>query len=321
MTRDADAAFGAPCERAQPDAAGGYGRGDVLGGATESHSPTFDVAGAFAQASATTPASSSTPAPPVGPSTAVVATASIGPTTTTLPRAAPQRRPPASHSGGSTSRSSLRAPPAARTLEAAASPYVPVGPDLLSDAPRRSPLRARRARSDRGRRAPDRRVRRHDPALAAARRHPDDRGGPGAADRRPAPPRRPGRPRAARRSRSRASTASWHRAPSPTRSRASRRSSPPSSCWIRCRSRSASRGRSSASRRATARLLGLPRRRRVGAGRARRRHADAVPAARGHARRLGEQLRRPAGRKPLADRRGVRERREQLARARTACPA
>lgn len=128
-------------ERAQPDAAGGYGRGEVLGGTTESHSPTFDIAGAFAQASATTPASSSTPAPPVGPSTAVVATASIGPTTMTLPPARTTAETARVAFGWVDEQTVLLAPPAVRTLEAAASPYVPVGPELLSDPPRRSPWR------------------------------------------------------------------------------------------------------------------------------------------------------------------------------------
>ena len=83
---------------------------------------------------------------------------------------------------------------------------------------------------------------------------------------------------------------------------------------------SASRDQTSASPpRRQQRVLGLPSTRRVRPRRPGRRHAHRVPAARGHAHRLGEQLRRSPRGQPLADGRRLRERRERLAgRARRA---
>jgi len=129
-------------DRSQPDETQPYGVGDMLAGGSEAHSPTFDVAGAMAQVTASTPATSSTPAPHVGPSTAAVSIAPLRTTTTTtLPAASPAPAPGRVAFGWIDEAAIVVAAVAPGSLEIATAPYVPVGPELLSDPPRRSPVR------------------------------------------------------------------------------------------------------------------------------------------------------------------------------------
>jgi len=121
---------------------GSFGGGDVLGGASESQSRTFDVAGSLAQAGETVPPTSSTPVPPVSAATAAAPGASVGPASMTLPRELPAAATGHVAFGWVDEQVVASAPPATATLEAVASPYVPVGPDLLTERPRRSLLRA-----------------------------------------------------------------------------------------------------------------------------------------------------------------------------------
>jgi D-alanyl-D-alanine carboxypeptidase (penicillin-binding protein 5/6) len=115
----------------------------------QQNTDTFDVEGTMAQASAPGPSATATPALSVGTSTVVVmdavTRASDAEPTTTLPAAPP------SVSASPSRRIAIpwvdeeaiaHAAPATRDLGAAASPYVPVGPELLSSPPRRSPFRA-----------------------------------------------------------------------------------------------------------------------------------------------------------------------------------
>ncbi len=124
------------------------GRGTV--DSTPQQTATFDVEAALAQAAAAGPSETATPAPSVGASTAgvvgAVAPASSADSTTTLPSVASAPTAPSA-----TRRIAIawvdedavaHSAPATRTLDAAASPYVPVGPELLSNPPRRSPIRA-----------------------------------------------------------------------------------------------------------------------------------------------------------------------------------
>ncbi|MCR2763006.1 D-alanyl-D-alanine carboxypeptidase [Microbacterium sp. zg.B48] len=105
--------------------------------------PTVAVSGALAQVTAAGPPSSSTPAPAVGASTAVAAGSPIGPTTkAALRQTAPSRTARPTALEWVDERTLVLTPPAARTLEVPASPYVVVEPDLLADAPRRSLWRA-----------------------------------------------------------------------------------------------------------------------------------------------------------------------------------
>ena len=130
-------------------AADRFDRGDPLNSDPHPQTATFDAEGALAQASATGPSGSATPAPTVGASTVgvvdAVAQASSAAATTTLP-AAPTL--PMQPTAGRVAIAWVdedaitRARPAVRTLDGAGSPYVPVGADLLSSPPRRSPLRA-----------------------------------------------------------------------------------------------------------------------------------------------------------------------------------
>jgi len=125
---------------------GPFERGDVPASDTNAPTATFDVAGALAQASASGPTASRTPAPTAAASTAgvvgaVAPTPAVAPTTT-LPPAQPS--PPAVRIAMAwvDEDAIARTAPATRTLDGAASPYLPVGAELLSDPPRRSLLRA-----------------------------------------------------------------------------------------------------------------------------------------------------------------------------------
>ena len=197
-------------------------------------------------------------------------------------------------------------------------------PDLLGRRAAAIPVPRRRARADRrssrcssaptsprpccGRCTPS------PPTIAAS---------PGASPS-PAPRRRArlARERIGARSRSAASPVSSPPRPTPTRSRASRRSSRRSSCSTRLPLALGEQGPGLPLHRArtAARYWGYLVARRIRARRPGRRHADRVPDARGHAHRLGEQLRRPPRRQPLAD--GCRLRRAPPApgSTRTACP-
>lgn len=106
--------------------------------------PTATFEGALAQTPQTGPTASSTPAPTAAPSSAGVvgAVASAPPATTTLP---------ANRPGAPSGRIAIawvdedaiaHSAPAVRTLDGAASPYLPVGGELLADPPRRSLWRA-----------------------------------------------------------------------------------------------------------------------------------------------------------------------------------
>ena len=108
-------------------------------------SVTFDAGAAIVQASAPGAASTATPAPAVGASTAgvvgAVATGASVLPTTTLPRTRPSGSPRVAMAWVDEDRIAHTGP-AARNLDAAATPYLPVGPELLSNPPHRSPLRA-----------------------------------------------------------------------------------------------------------------------------------------------------------------------------------
>ena len=108
--------------------------------------PTATFDDALVQAGASGPIASRTPAPTAAASTAGVvgAVASAPPVaaSTTLPSTRP------AHPAGRVAiawvdeESIAHSAPAVRTLDGAASPYLPVGADLLSDPPRRSLWRA-----------------------------------------------------------------------------------------------------------------------------------------------------------------------------------
>ena len=127
--------------------ASGHGTAD----STVQQTATFDVEAAQAQAAADSPSETATPAPAVGASTAgvvgAVAPASSADSTTTLPTV-PSTAPAASAAARRIAIAWVdedaiaHSAPATRNLDAAASPYVPVGPELLSNPPRRSPFRA-----------------------------------------------------------------------------------------------------------------------------------------------------------------------------------
>ena len=107
---------------------------------------TFDASGALAQAATTGPIASRTPAPTAAASSAgvvgaVAATPPVAPTTTL-----PSTRPAASADRVAIAwvdeEAIAHAAPAVLTLDGAASPYLPVGAELLADPPRRSLWRA-----------------------------------------------------------------------------------------------------------------------------------------------------------------------------------
>ena len=144
----------APTRRARTRGVSSTEGGDASGrgrvDSTPQQTATFDVEAALAQAAAPGPSETATPAPSVGASTAgvvgAVAPASSADSTTTLPSVASAPSAPSA-----TRRIAIawvdedavaHSAPATRTLDAAASPYVPVGPELLSNPPRRSPFRA-----------------------------------------------------------------------------------------------------------------------------------------------------------------------------------
>lgn len=85
--------------------------------------------------------SSFTPAPSAGPVTAVILPPSSGSSTTTLPREVPA---PGEHLAlrWVDEDAVAHSAPATRTLDGTASPYLPVGAELLSNPPRRSLWRA-----------------------------------------------------------------------------------------------------------------------------------------------------------------------------------
>ncbi|SFS13398.1 D-alanyl-D-alanine carboxypeptidase (penicillin-binding protein 5/6) [Microbacterium sp. cf046] len=129
-------------------AADPFGRGDALGSEAAAQTATIDAADAFAPASDQEASSSVTPAPAVGASTVGVVDAVAQPHsaggTSTLPidRPADSVAPARIAIAWVDEDAIAHAQPAAATLDGAGSPYLPVGPELLSNPPRRSPLRA-----------------------------------------------------------------------------------------------------------------------------------------------------------------------------------
>jgi D-alanyl-D-alanine carboxypeptidase (penicillin-binding protein 5/6) len=142
MTPD-DAVAPAPTRRSRATAVSSTD-GDAAPAAPR-QSATLDVEAAMAQTSAPGAATTATPAPPVGASTAgivgaVTSDASVPASTTLRPTGQPASTRVAM--AWIDEDAIARTGPAARNLDAAASPYLPVGPELLSEPPRRSPLRA-----------------------------------------------------------------------------------------------------------------------------------------------------------------------------------
>ena len=154
MTPD-DAVAPAPTRRSRvrgvSSTEGGEASGRGTVDSTAQQTATFDVEAAQAQAAADSPSETATPAPAVGASTAgvvgAVAPSSSADSTTTLP-SVPSSAPTATSAARRIAIAWVdedaiaHSAPATRNLDAVGSPYVPVGPELLSNPPRRSPFRA-----------------------------------------------------------------------------------------------------------------------------------------------------------------------------------